>query len=125
MCYQEISAPSDQWIQLANEEALESVKNGGGPFGAVVVQIDSHSGEVIRHWVNRNRVTLQRDPTAHAEIVTIRMAAAELGVFNLGAIHQDKSKLFQPSQLSHCVIYSSTEPCPMCMSAIYWAGIKN
>jgi guanine deaminase len=82
-------------IQLA----IESVRAGGGPFGAVVVK----DGEVIGRGANR--VTAANDPTAHAEIVAIRAACASLGGF----------------QLKGCEIYTSCEPCPMCMGAIYWA----
>ncbi|ALA24793.1 guanine deaminase [Piscirickettsia salmonis] len=125
MCYEEISAPANQWLERANEEALQSVKNGGGPFGAVIVQIDNETDEVIRHWVSHNQVVLNHDPTAHAEVMVIRMAAKELGVVDLGCIYQGQAKLSQPSEQSYCVIYSSAEPCPMCISAIYWAGIKK
>jgi guanine deaminase len=79
--------------------AIESVRAGGGPFGAVVVQ----DGEVIGRGANR--VTAANDPTAHAEIVAMRSACDALGSF----------------QLKGCEIYTSCEPCPMCMGAIYWA----
>ncbi|AKP74019.1 Guanine deaminase [Piscirickettsia salmonis] len=125
MCYEEISAPASQWLERANEEALQSVKNGGGPFGAVIVQADNETGEVIRHWVSHNQVVLSHDPTAHAEVMVIRMAAKELGVVDLGCIYQGQAKLSQSSEQSYCVMYSSAEPCPMCISAIYWAGIKK
>jgi len=75
--------------------------------------------------VNHNHVTEWNDPTAHAEISTIRAATKQLGVINLGHINKQASKLPQPSEWSHCVIYSSAEPCPMCLSAIYWAGLKQ
>lgn len=74
-------------------------KNYGGPFGCVIVQGDEIIG---RGW---NRVTSSNDPTAHAEIVAIRDACARLRTF----------------QLSECDLYTSCEPCPMCMGAIYWA----
>ncbi len=115
---------SDHWVKLANKAALLSVKNGGGPFAAVIVQIDDQSGKVIRYWVNHNAVVSNNDPTAHAEMMTIREAAHDLGVIDLGHINKLKSKLFQPGTWSHCIIYSSSEPCPMCLSAIYWAGIR-
>jgi guanine deaminase len=73
----------------------------GGPFGAVVVK----DGEIIARGFNQ--VTSCCDPTAHAEMVAIRQAAASLQRFDL----------------SGCVIYTSTEPCPMCLSAIYWAHL--
>ncbi|MHB1220417.1 MAG: nucleoside deaminase [Gammaproteobacteria bacterium] len=123
--YQGIQARGDQWMKMASEEALKSVQNGGGPFGAVVVQIDDASGKVIRYWVNHNHVREWNDPTAHAEITTIRTATQELGVVDLGHIAKNESKLAQPGESSHCVLYSSAEPCPMCMAATYWAKIPN
>ena len=79
--------------------AIESVRTGGGPYGAIVV----HDGQVVA--TGMNRVTIESDPTAHAEIVAIRRACEALGSF----------------QLDGCDVYSSTEPCPMCMGALYWA----
>lgn len=77
--------------------------NHGGPFGAVIVR----RGEIIgRGW---NRVTSTNDPTAHAEVMAIRKACRRLQRF----------------QLEDCEIYASCEPCPMCLSAIYWARIKR
>ena len=84
-------------IRLANE----SVERGGGPFGAVIVK----DGEVIAG--SSNSVTLDNDPTAHAEVNTIRQACRKLGTFDL----------------SGATIYTSCEPCPMCLGAIYWAHI--
>ena len=81
----------------------ESVKNGGGPFGAVIAR----KGEIIAEAANR--VTLDHDPTAHAEVSAIRLASSKLGTFNL----------------SGCDIYTSCEPCPMCLGAIYWARLDN
>ena len=86
-------------IRIANE----SVKNGGGPFGAVIVK----DGEIIAG--RSNSVTLDNDPTAHAEVNTIREACQKLGTFDL----------------SDCVIYTSCEPCPMCFGAIYWAHLDR
>lgn len=86
-------------IRLANE----SVSRGGGPFGAVIVK----DGEVIAG--SSNSVTIDNDPTAHAEVNTIREACRRLGTFDL----------------SGCTIYSSCEPCPMCLGAIYWARISR
>ena len=86
-------------IRLANE----SVANGGGPFGAVIVK----DGKIIAG--SSNSVTRDNDPTAHAEVNTIRQACRKLGTFDL----------------SGCVIYTSCEPCPMCLGAIYWAGIDR
>lgn len=78
-------------------------RNQGGPFGAVIVR----RGRIIaRGW---NQVTSQNDPTAHAEIVAIRRACARLRTFHL----------------PDCEIYTSCEPCPMCLAAIYWARLKK
>lgn len=123
--YQGIQAEGDPWMKMANGEALKSVQNGGGPFGAVIVQIDEESGKVLRYWVNHNHVVEWMDPTAHAEVTTIRTATRELGVLDLGRIKKSESKLAQPGEWSYCVMYSSAESCPMCMSAIYWANIKS
>lgn len=90
-------------MRLAIRLATENVANNGGPFGAVIVK----NGEVIATGVNR--VTASLDPTAHAEISAIRAACRSLGVFDLGG----------------CEIYSSCEPCPMCLSAVYWAHIDK
>lgn len=80
--------------------ALENVtSNNGGPFGALV----THRGIIIATGVNQ--VTLHNDPTAHAEIVAIRNACKKLSSF----------------QLTDCIVYSSCEPCPMCLGALYWA----
>ena len=86
-------------IRLADE----SVASGGGPFGAVIVK----DGEVIAGA--SNSVTLDNDPTAHAEVNAIRQACCQLGTFDLKG----------------SVIYTSCEPCPMCLGAIYWAGIDR
>ena len=86
-------------IRLANN----SVRQGGGPFGAVIVK----DGEIIAG--SSNSVTLDNDPTAHAEVNTIRRACKRLGTFDL----------------SGCTIYTSCEPCPMCLGAIYWAHISR
>ena len=83
--------------------AVENVKNGGGPFGAVITR----KGEIIAEGVNR--VTAQHDPTAHAEVQAIRKAAEKLQTFDLAG----------------CDIYSSCEPCPMCLGAIYWAHLDH
>lgn len=83
--------------------SVENVKNGGGPFGAVIAR----NGEIVATGVNR--VTSQCDPTAHAEVSAIRAAAAKLGTFDLAG----------------CEIYTSCEPCPMCFGAIYWAHLDK
>lgn len=97
------SAEDAKFMEMAISLSEENVDNGGGPFGAVIVK----DGEVIA--TGTNRVVPQNDPTAHAEVMAIRQACAKLGTFSLAG----------------CTIYSSCEPCPMCLSAIYWAGIKR
>ena len=92
---------NEMFMRQAIASSRESVRVGGGPFGAVIVK----DGEVVA--TGSNKVTLHIDPTAHAEIMAIREAAAKLKTFDL----------------SGCVIYSSCEPCPMCLGAIYWAHI--
>jgi guanine deaminase len=87
-------------IQLS----IDNVRSGnGGPFGAVIVR----NGEVVAEGVNR--VTATNDPTAHAEVVAIRAACAKIGGF----------------ELSEYEIYTSCEPCPMCLGAIYWARLAR
>jgi guanine deaminase len=91
---------NERFMELAVNLALNGSQNGhGGPFGAVVVR----NGEIIGEGFNR--VTSSNDPTAHAEVVAIRMACEKLKSF----------------QLEGCDIYCSCEPCPMCLGAIYWA----
>ena len=92
-----------KFMQRAIELSVENIKNGGGPFGAVIVK----DGKIISEGTNR--VTADNDPTAHAEISAIRQAAKKLNIFNL----------------SGCEIYTSCEPCPMCLSAIYWAHLDK
>lgn len=92
-----------QLLRRAIALSVENVAAGGGPFGAVVAR----GGEIVAEGVNR--VTTLHDPTAHAEVQAIRAAAARLGTFDL----------------SGCTIYSSCEPCPMCLSAIYWARLDR
>ena len=81
----------------------ESVRNGGGPFGAVIAKGDEIIAEAS------NSVTIDNDPTAHAEVNCIRKATRHLSTFDL----------------SGCDIYTSCEPCPMCLGAIYWARLKK
>ena len=121
--YKGIEVVGDTWMEMACDAAKNSIAESGGPFGAVIVQVDDASNAIIRYWMNHNQVTLINDPTAHAEVMTIRSACASLGVFNLGCIQKEESLLSQPGATSHCVIYSSAEPCPMCYSAICWANI--
>jgi guanine deaminase len=87
------------FLRQAIEMAVDNVRRGGGPFGALVVK----DGVVIA--AGANQVTRTNDPTAHAEIVAIREACRVLGHF----------------QLTGCDVYSSCEPCPMCLGALYWA----
>ncbi len=93
----------EDFMRKAIELSLENVKNGGGPFGAVIVK----DGKVIATGVNR--VTANHDPTAHAEVSAIREACTKLHTFDL----------------SGCEIYTSCEPCPMCLGAIYWAHLDK
>lgn len=83
--------------------SLENVNSGGGPFGAVIVK----DGKIIATGVNK--VTAKNDPTAHAEVVAIRKAAKKMGTFDLAG----------------CEIYTSCEPCPMCLGAVYWAHLDR
>ena len=98
-----ITEQDRQFMREAIRLASESVRKGGGPFGAVVVR----NGAVVA--ASANSVTIDNDPTAHAEVNTIREACRKLGTFDL----------------SDCVIYTSCEPCPMCLGAIYWSRISR
>lgn len=91
------------WLQQAVELAVSSVGVGGGPFGAVVVK----DGELLAR--GQNRVTRDLDPTAHAEVVAIRAACAALGDFSLAG----------------CTLYTSCEPCPLCVSASLWSRVDR
>ena len=97
------SKDDEKFMQLAIDISIDNVANGGGPFGAVIVR----DGEIIA--TGTNRVTANCDPTAHAEVNAIRAACSKLGEFKLAG----------------CTIYSSCEPCPMCLSALYWAGVER
>lgn len=89
-----------EWMQEAVRLSVEGMSNGqGGPFGAIVVK----DGEIIARGFNK--VLDSNDPTAHAEVVAIRQACEHLGTFDL----------------TGCEVYTSCEPCPMCLGAIYWA----
>ena len=95
----------NKYMSIAKDSALEGITCGdGGPFGAVITSSD---GEIIA--TGNNKVLCLNDPTAHAEIVAIRKACKELGTYDL----------------SGCILYTSCEPCPMCLSAIIWANIKE
>ena len=92
---------SETFMRRALALACESVASGGGPFGAVIVR----DGQVLAEGINR--VTIWNDPTAHAEIVAVRQACRTLSRFDLRG----------------CEIYSSCEPCPMCIGALHWARL--
>ena len=92
-----------KFMKKAIKLSIENIKNGGGPFGAVIVK----NGKIIATGVNR--VTANTDPTAHAEVNAIRKASKKLGTFDLAG----------------CDIYTSCEPCPMCLGAVYWAHIDK
>jgi guanine deaminase len=121
--YEDILVESNPWVEMACEEAVRSVRTGGGPFGAVLLQVDDETNEVIRYWKDHNHVVEHSDPTAHAEVSVIRAACHELGVHDLGRIERARSRMPQAGESSHCEIYSSCEPCPMCYAAIHWARI--
>lgn len=91
------------FMRRAIQLSVDNINKGGGPFGAVIVK----DGEIIAE--SANSVTSDNDPTAHAEVNAIRMAAKKLNNYDL----------------SGCEIYSSCEPCPMCLGAIYWARIDR
>lgn len=93
----------EELMRMAIRLSEENVAAGGGPFGAVIAR----DGEIIA--TGTNRVTPDCDPTAHAEVSAIRAAAKKLGTFDL----------------SGCEIYTSCEPCPMCLGAIYWARLDR
>jgi guanine deaminase len=98
-----LNSEDRKYLEMAISTAEGNITSGGGPFGAVIVS----NGLVLA--ATGNRVVAGNDPTAHAEIQAVRIAAAALGTHDL----------------SDCVIYASCEPCPMCLGAIYWAGIKR
>ncbi|WP_217426451.1 nucleoside deaminase [Candidatus Methylobacter favarea] len=94
----------ERFLQQAIDLALENVKTGqGGPYGAIIVK----DNQVIAASVNK--VTSIMDPTAHAEIMAVRLACRKLNDF----------------QLCNCILYTSCEPCPMCLGAIYWARLEK
>lgn len=92
-----------KFMRKAIALSIQNIQKGGGPFGAVIVK----DGKVIATGVNR--VTRNTDPTAHAEVTAIRKASKKLGTFDLAG----------------CDIYTSCEPCPMCLGAVYWAHIDK
>jgi guanine deaminase len=92
------------FMARAIQLSIDNVRSGhGGPFGALLVQ----KGDIVAEGVNR--VTAANDPTAHAEVVAIREACRKLGLF----------------ELKDCELYTSCEPCPMCLGAIYWARLSR
>ncbi|GIV26532.1 MAG: tRNA-specific adenosine deaminase [Bacteroidia bacterium] len=93
----------EKWMRRAIELSVQNVEKGGGPFGAVIVK----DGQLIAEGYNR--VTALNDPTMHAEVMAIREACKKLNTFDL----------------SGCIIYTSCEPCPMCLGAVYWARISE
>ncbi len=121
--YSGILTVSNKWMDLACDLATRSAGNNGGPFGAVILQVDSASGQALRYWAASNGVTKQTDPTAHAEVLAIRSACYSLGNFHLDRIRKTETKLEQPGEFSHCILFSSCEPCPMCYGAVSWARI--
>lgn len=95
---------SNLFMARAIQISIDNARSGkGGPFGAVVVQAGSIIAEAV------NRVTSTNDPTAHAEVLAIRQACQKLGRF----------------ELRDCELYTSCEPCPMCLGAIYWARLSR
>lgn len=99
----DFSLEDRRFMQMAIDLSIENIDSGGGPFGAVIVR----DGKLISKGANR--VVPNNDPTAHAEVMAIRAACRELNTFDLKG----------------CTIYTSCEPCPMCLSALYWAGIER
>jgi guanine deaminase len=91
------------FMRRAIEIAANGISNGNGPFGAIIVKDNLVISEAC------NRVVMNNDPTAHAEILAIRQASA----------------ILETHDLQECTLYTSCEPCPMCLGAIYWAGIKK
>jgi guanine deaminase len=95
---------NNAFMARAIQLSIEGAHSGrGGPFGAVIVR----EGKIVAEGVNQ--VTSTNDPTAHAEVLAIRQACAKLGVF----------------ELKDCELYTSCEPCPMCLGAIYWARLSR
>jgi guanine deaminase len=99
----EHATKSAEFMRRAISLALENIRSGGGPFGAVIAK----EGRIVAEGVNR--VTANNDPTAHAEVVVVREACRKLSDF----------------QLAGCDLYTTCEPCPMCLGAIYWARISR
>jgi len=99
-----VTAEDDaRWLARTVELAVENVANGGGPFGALIVK----DGELVAE--GQNRVTANLDPTAHAEVVAIRAACQVVGDFSLAG----------------ATLYTSCEPCPLCLAAALWARVDR
>jgi guanine deaminase len=98
-----VKTDEQKWLTEAVRLATDNVANGGGPFGALVVR----DGEILA--AGTNQVTPNLDPTAHAEVVAIRAACQQVGDFKLAG----------------CVLVSSCEPCPLCLSAALWARVDS
>jgi tRNA(Arg) A34 adenosine deaminase TadA len=94
---------NERFMRMAIHMSIENVKQGGGPFAALIVK----GGEIVSTGINS--VAEDNDPTAHAEINAIRSATQKLQQF----------------KLTDCVLFTTCEPCPMCLGAIYWAGIST
>lgn len=99
----EITITHQQFLAQATELATRNVQDGGGPFGAVIVTADGQVFEGL------NRVTANNDPTAHAEVTAIRAACSATGTF----------------ELTGATLYSSCEPCPMCLASSLWARVAR
>jgi tRNA(Arg) A34 adenosine deaminase TadA len=93
----------EDFMRMAIRMSIDNVERGGGPFAALIVR----DGEIVSTGINS--VAEENDPTAHAEINAIRSATKELQRF----------------KLNDCVLYSTCEPCPMCLGAVYWSGIPT
>ncbi len=98
-----VPGADEKWIARTIDIATENVANGGGPFGALIV----HQGVLVAE--GQNRVTATLDPTAHAEVVAIREACRSIGSFSLAGM----------------TLYTSCEPCPLCLSAALWARVDR
>ncbi len=94
---------NEEFMRMAIHMSIENVEQGGGPFAALIVK----DGEIVSTGINS--VAEDNDPTAHAEINAIRSATQKLQQF----------------KLTDCVLFTTCEPCPMCLGAIYWAGIST
>jgi len=92
---------NEEFMRMAIRMSVENIERGGGPFAAIIVK----NGEIVSTGINR--VAEENDPTAHAEINAIRSATQKLQRF----------------KLTDCVLFTTCEPCPMCLGAVYWAGI--